>query len=330
MKQNNIFTSIKLEDYSDRKNALLKARQAVDTGADGIVVTEKYTDSFVHEENINIIKILCENMPVPVYAKISGQDKEDIKKYLYAGCKGIIIREENASLLSDAVKRFGNQDSKNAADSEKYISNKLSFSDFKTVNGLIPCIVQDIQDNSVLMMAYMNEEAYNATVNTGRMTYFSRSRNKLWLKGEESGHFQYLKSLSADCDNDTLLAKVVQIGPACHTGRKSCFYKDIVDSEENIKEPYAIHDIFVELYEIILDRKSNPKEGSYTNYLFEKGIDKILKKVGEEATEIVIAAKNSNSNEIIYEVSDFIYHIAVLLAYRGITWEDIAKELKNR
>ena len=140
------------------------------------------------------------------------------------------------------------------------------------------------------MMAYMNEESFQATLASGRMTYFSRSRQKLWLKGETSGHFQYVKSLKIDCDNDTILAAVKQVGAACHTGSRS----------------------------------------SYTNYLFDKGIDKILKKLGEEATEIVIAAKNPNPEEIKYEISDFLYHMMVLMADRGITWEEITEELANR
>ena len=166
----------------------------------------------------------------------------------------------------------------------------LDFSEFKlNSDGLIPVIVQDYKTNEVLMMAYMNEEAFDNTVKTGRMTYYSRSRQCQWVKGETSGHFQYVKSLAVDCDKDTLLAKVEQIGAACHTGNRSCFYTTIVGADYDAKNPLQV---FESVYNTIMDRKENPKEGSYTNYLFEKGIDKILKKVGEEATEIVIAAKN--------------------------------------
>ena len=160
------------------------------------------------------------------------------------------------------------------------------------------------------------------------MTYFSRSRQELWIKGLTSGHIQYVKSLTADCDFDTILAKVSQVGGiACHTGKPSCFFNDIVAKEYTEKNPLKI---FEDVYDIILDRKAHPKEGSYTNYLFDKGIDKILKKVGEEATEIVIAAKNPNNEEIKYEISDFLYHIMVLMAEKGVTWEDVTSELAQR
>ena len=204
----------------------------------------------------------------------------------------------------------------------------LDFSEFKlNSDGLIPVIVQDYKTNEVLMMAYMNEEAFDNTVKTGRMTYYSRSRQCQWVKGETSGHFQYVKSLAVDCDKDTLLAKVEQIGAACHTGNRSCFYTTIVGADYDAKNPLQV---FESVYNTILDRRENPKEGSYTNYLFEKGIDKILKKVGEEATEIVIAAKNPNPEEIKYAISDFLYHAMVLMVERGVTWEDITNELADR
>lgn len=204
----------------------------------------------------------------------------------------------------------------------------IDFKELKTnENGLIPVVVQDYQTNDVLMMAYMNEEAFNATISTGRMTYFSRSRNELWEKGLTSGHFQYLKSLEIDCDNDTLLAKVYQVGAACHTNNRSCFYRNIYKKDYKENNP---HKVFEDVYNVILDRKEHPKEGSYTNYLFDKGIDKILKKVGEECTEIVIAAKNPNPEEIKYEISDFLYHVMVLMAERGVTWEDVTTELSRR
>ncbi len=203
-----------------------------------------------------------------------------------------------------------------------------SFKEFKlNSDGLIPVIVQDYKSNQVLMLAYMNEEAYNNTLSSGKMNYFSRSRQTQWLKGETSGHFQYLKALSYDCDNDTLLAKVEQIGAACHTGSYSCFFNDIVTYDFEEKNPSSVLE---DVYDVIMDRKKNPKEGSYTNYLFDKGIDKILKKVGEEATEIVIAAKNPNPNEVKYEISDFLYHVMVLMAEKGVTWDEIFTELSNR
>ena len=197
----------------------------------------------------------------------------------------------------------------------------------KNSDGLIPVIVQDYTTNDVLMCAYMNEEAFHATINCGKMTYYSRSRQELWMKGETSGHIQYVKELTADCDFDTILAKVSQVGVACHTGNPSCFFNEIVKKEYIEKNPLKV---FETVYNIIEDRKNNPKEGSYTNYLFDKGIDKILKKVGEECTEIVIAAKNPDPEEIKYEISDFLYHAMVLMVERGVTWEEITQELAQR
>ena len=165
------------------------------------------------------------------------------------------------------------------------------------------------------------------TIKTGKMTYFSRSRQKLWVKGETSGHFQYVKSLTVDCDLDTLLAKVDQIGAACHTGNPTCFFQPLVGIDYDETNPLRI---FESVYDTIADRKENPKEGSYTNYLFDKGIDKILKKIGEEATEVVIAAKNPNPEEVKYEIADFLYHAMVLMVEKGLTWEDIVKELADR
>lgn len=197
----------------------------------------------------------------------------------------------------------------------------------KNSDGLIPVIVQDYTTNDVLMCAYMNEEAFHATINCGKMTYYSRSRQELWMKGEISGHIQYVKELTADCDFDTILAKVSQVGVACHTGNPSCFFNEIVKKEYIEKNPLKV---FETVYNIIEDRKNNPKEGSYTNYLFDKGIDKILKKVGEECTEIVIAAKNPDPEEIKYEISDFLYHVMVLMVEKGVTWEEITQELAQR
>lgn len=204
----------------------------------------------------------------------------------------------------------------------------MDFSQFKlNPQGLIPVVVQHYKTQEVLMLAYMNEEAFDRTIKTGKMTYYSRSRQALWVKGETSGHFQYVKSLTIDCDYDTLLAKVDQVGVACHTGNPTCFYQPLAGTDYDERNPLQI---FESVYKTIADRKASPKEGSYTNYLFDKGLDKILKKVGEEATEIVIAAKNTNPEEIKYEMSDFLYHAMVLMVEKGITWEDIVKELADR
>lgn len=207
-------------------------------------------------------------------------------------------------------------------------TSSIAFADFKlNSDGLIPVIVQDYKTDEVLMLAYMNEEAFDNTLKTGLMTYYSRSRKEQWVKGETSGHYQYVKSLDIDCDNDTLLAKVKQLGAACHTGNYSCFYRNLVSKDYVETNPLKV---FNDVMSVIEDRKIHPKEGSYTNYLFDKGIDKILKKCGEEATEIIIAAKNPDPEEIIYEISDFLYHVMVLMSLKGVTWEEITAELSKR
>ena len=204
----------------------------------------------------------------------------------------------------------------------------LKWSDLKlNSDGMVPVIVQDYRTDEVLMLAYMNEEAFNTTITIGKMTYYSRSRQELWIKGLTSGHFQYVKSLTADCDYDTILAKVSQVGAACHTGKRSCFFNPIVQKEYVEKNPLKVLE---SVYDVIADRKANPKEGSYTNHILDKGIDQILKKLGEEATEIVIAAKNPEAEAVKFEITDFMYHCMILMVEKGITWEDITTELAQR
>lgn len=204
----------------------------------------------------------------------------------------------------------------------------LRWSDLKlNSDGMVPVIVQDYRTDEVLMLAYMNEEAFDTTINIGKMTYYSRSRQELWTKGLTSGHIQYVKSLTADCDYDTILAKVSQVGAACHTGNRTCFFNEIVEKEYVEKNPLKVLE---SVYDGIKERKANPKDGSYTNDLFDKGIDNILKKIGEECTEIILAAKNPDAEHIKYEISDFLYHCMVLMVEKGITWDEIAKELSQR
>ncbi|MFI3201968.1 MAG: bifunctional phosphoribosyl-AMP cyclohydrolase/phosphoribosyl-ATP diphosphatase HisIE [Eubacteriales bacterium] len=373
------------------------------------------------EESLHTIKALAGNLSIPLIGTGGIKRMEDVKKYLYAGCKKAIVPEQaDFSLLEEVSKKFGKEkiiacitkqetieQSKKYEDalctyaSEWYVSkdlvkdsyftkenakelskiviieqgtqdlveqyikqdgiqgvtgtiieglygqidsfkkkcleqgisvesyhDKLQWSQLKVDDfGLLPVVVQDEKTNEVLMLAYMNEEAYIKTLKSKIMTYYSRSRKELWLKGETSGHYQYVKSLQIDCDNDTLLAKVVQVGVACHTGAYSCFYTDIITNVYEDDNPVKV---FQEVYDVIMDRKVNPKEGSYTNYLFDKGVDKILKKLGEEATEIVIASKNPNAEEIKYEIADFLYHMMVLMAEKNVTWEEITTELANR
>ncbi len=205
-------------------------------------------------------------------------------------------------------------------------------------DGLVPVIAQDVHSKKVRMMAYMNEEALTKTLETGKVHYFSRSRNELWLKGETSSNYQYLRGISIDCDGDTLLLQIEQQnGISCHTGNSSCFFRELKEemktaapAEELSNEEGKEQNMLTELYDVILDRKLHPKEGSYTNYLFDKGVNKILKKVGEECTEVVIAAKEDNKAELAFEISDLMYHLTVLMAEKGLSWETVAAELKKR
>ncbi|MBN2221588.1 MAG: bifunctional phosphoribosyl-AMP cyclohydrolase/phosphoribosyl-ATP diphosphatase HisIE [Vallitaleaceae bacterium] len=207
----------------------------------------------------------------------------------------------------------------------------MQFSNFKTnEQGLVPVVTQDALTNEVLMVAYMNEEAYQKTLETKKAHYYSRSRQQLWFKGETSGHIQHVQSVLVDCDEDTLILKVRQEGAACHTGNFSCFYREILTADDLQTVETVTSKVLEEVYQVVVDRKLNPKEGSYTNYLFDKGIDKILKKVGEETAEVIIGAKNEGCDEIIYEISDLLYHLTVLLVEKGANWNQIFKELAKR
>ena len=190
--------------------------------------------------------------------------------------------------------------------------------------GLIPAIVTDAENGKVLMLAYMNRESLRISMEKGLTCFWSRSRQELWLKGETSGNYQHIVSIMADCDRDTLLIKVEKDGPACHTGTESCFNDAVWESDER-------HEFSLEgLMTLIAGRKVEKKEGSYTTYLFEKGLDKILKKVGEESTEVIIAAKDQDKKETIYEIADLTYHVMVLMIEAGISLEDIHRELASR
>ncbi len=259
--------------------------------------------------------IMCNERELPVVSVCMAADH----------CAGVVLtvpEEEEGSYmeLKGELKKRGQK--------VTTFDSTVEWADFKTNgDGLVPVIVQDYKTEQVLMLAYMNEQAFEDTLRTGKMNYYSRSRKSQWLKGETSGHFQYVKSLHLDCDNDTILARVHPVGPACHTGHTSCFFQTLAEKEHKETNPLKV---FEDVFAVILDRKEHPREGSYTNYLFDKGTDKILKKVGEEATEIVIAAKNPDPEEIKYEISDFLYHVMVLMAVKGITWEEITQELANR
>lgn len=220
--------------------------------------------------------------------------------------------------------------------------------------GLVPAVIQDAHNKKVLMLGYMNEESLGKTLKTGKTWFYSRSRQKLWNKGETSGHFQYVKSVSYDCDGDTLLIQVEQVGVACHTGANSCFFRElpctvqkqqssVSDPNRSAEEAIALQNtdtngaaegtnelILAELFAVIQQRRRELPEGSYTTYLFNKGTDKILKKIGEEATEIIIAAKGGDNAEVIYETGDLLYHLLVLLAQKDIQLQDVWAELAKR
>lgn len=411
------------KDDSTAYDAVELCEKFENDGADEVYIFEISSTDEEHETNIGIIKEIVAECDIQILLGGNVKRLEDVKKYLYAGAKMVILedsKESNRELVNEASERFGadkvavlferkcsdeelckaanfyfdegatlfvvsdklsDEAAKNFSeinidlllindeitkeDIVKYckvtniygftsdailsdtqeimnikqelkkdgvdvnvFESKMNYSEFKlNSDGLIPVVVQDYKTNEVLMLAYMNEEAFDNTIKTGRMAYYSRSRKELWIKGLTSGHYQYVKSLSIDCDNDTLLAKVKQIGAACHTGKRSCFYTELVKKEYDDTNPLMV---FEDVFNVIKDRKVNPKEGSYTNYLFDKGIDKILKKVGEEATEIVIAAKNPDKEEIKYEISDFLYHVMVLMAEKEVSWEDITRELARR
>lgn len=299
------------------------------TEVSAITDHEDLLEAYIDE--IILVKETClkEAIAVSRFPMIASVPEVSLDKILeilskdnICGISGYAINENAKELLP--IKEL----CKNNGIAVNTFESALPWEDFKlNSDGHVTVVVQDYKTDEVLMVAYMNEDAYRMTLQTGKMTYYSRSRNELWVKGETSGHYQYVKSLTADCDKDTILAKVSQVGAACHTGSHSCFFNKIMEKEYEETNPLKV---FEQVFAVIQDRKIHPKDGSYTNYLFDKGIDKILKKLGEEATEIVIAAKNPNANEIKYEISDFLYHMMVLMVEKDVTWEEITAELARR
>ena len=292
----------------------LPAKALIEEYASGILLLDNIDEEMRRETNLPITLHTNHGDRERILQLLSKDSVDSISGSCVSG-----MDMNLSQLKSDAAK---------AGIPVNILTSSVPWEEFtKNEQGLVPCIVQDYKNDQVLMMAWMNEESFRKTLETGRMTYFSRSRQSLWTKGETSGHFQYVKSIAIDCDKDTMLAKVSQIGAACHTGNRSCFYTPLVTTQYDDTNP--LH-VFQDVYDVIMDRKEHPKEGSYTNYLFDKGIDKILKKVGEENTEIIIAAKNPDPEEIKYEISDYLYHLMVLMADRGVTWDDITAELARR
>lgn len=299
------------------------------TEVSAITENEELIEAYVDE--IILLKETClkEAISVSRFPMVASVPEVSLDKILeilskdnICGISGYAINENAKELLPIKQLCQNNDIAVNTFEAA------LPWEEFKlNSDGHVTVVVQDYKTDEVLQVAYMNEEAYRTTLQTGKMTYYSRSRDELWVKGETSGHYQYVKSLTADCDKDAILAKVSQVGAACHTGSHSCFFNKIMEKEYEETNPLKV---FEQVFSVIQDRKIHPKDGSYTNYLFDKGIDKILKKLGEEATEIVIAAKNPNANEIKYEISDFLYHMMVLMVEKGVTWEEITTELAQR
>ncbi len=213
---------------------------------------------------------------------------------------------------------------------KKEILEEVKFDD----KGLVVCVIQDYHAKKIRMVAYMNKEALEKTLETKEMYYYSRSRNELWRKGETSGYFQHMKGLSIDCDGDALLFQVEQVGGiSCHTGHATCFYRDLEEDIDMVVNRTKIDKSDIELFNLestIADRIKHPVAGSYTNYLVEKGENKILKKVGEEATETIIAFKDGKKQEIVGEIADLIYHLSVEMGVKEISWTDVFDELKKR
>lgn len=324
-KESNISILEEVSNKFGKDKIMVSVKDSVELASE-LGLIEKYACAvlFMYHKEIIAAAELCKLPYIALLPEISLEKLiEMFSQPNIVGMSGDVI-SDNVSNIKDLKKILGEN---GIQTTQKSI--KVPWSDLKkNSDGLIVVVTQDVHTDEVLMVAYMNEEAYIKTLETGTMTYYSRSRSELWIKGETSGHYQYLQSMMLDCDNDTLLCKVIQVGAACHTGNKTCFFNSLYEKE--VREEHNPIKVFEEVFDVIKDRKVNPKEGSYTNYLFDKGIDKILKKLGEEATEIVIAAKNPNPNEIKYEISDFLYHCMVLMAEKNVTWEEICEELAKR
>jgi phosphoribosyl-ATP pyrophosphohydrolase/phosphoribosyl-AMP cyclohydrolase len=210
--------------------------------------------------------------------------------------------------------------------SETEVENFVKKVDFEKADGLVPVVVQDASNDKVLMQAFMNEEALRLTLTSGKMHFWSRSRRRIWLKGEESGHHSLLQNAILDCDNDAILFRVQQIGTVCHTGRETCFHKPVVAEEERAVDAKIVERIF----EVITDRIRNPNERSYVSQLTAKGEDAVLQKIGEETVELILAAKDNSPEEIVHEATDVLFHVLVLFAQKGFELKGIFEELEHR
>ena len=294
------------------------AKQAAEAGVRTIIYTEIANDGMQNGPDIAGSVRLMEKSGLEVIVSGGVGSIEDVDHVKQAGLPGVIIGKAMYDGSLEIEQALQRQEAKTMFEPKQVKYNE---------QGLVPVIAQDAETGAVLMQAYMNQEALALTLEKGHMVYWSRSRQELWEKGATSGQIQELVSLTADCDGDCLLAKVIQKGGgACHTGAYSCFFNTMVEPKQDIGSATVLYEVDA----VIKDRREHPVEGSYTNYLFNKGIDKILKKVGEESAETIIASKNNAPDEIIYETSDLFYHLLVMLQDRGVALNDIFKELKRR
>ena len=312
---------------------------AAELGAGEIVVNSIDEDGMKNGYDLELLSRITSVVNIPVIASGGAGKKEHFLDALQkTGVDGVLAAsvfhfgEIKVPELKQYLKENGAEIRMPEAAPQKKESPSAADADISmirfTKDGLVPCICQDAKTGAVLMLAYMNEQSLRLTLEKKRAVYYSRSRSELWEKGATSGNTQKVRAIYYDCDADALLIKVDQTGNACHTGAYSCFFNAVFDDLGVSADPGS--SVFGELYATVIGRKNDPSEGSYTNYLFDKGIDKILKKVGEEAAETIIAAKNQDRQELIGETGDLIYHLTVMLAEKGISMDEIEQELKSR
>ena len=312
---------------------------AAELGAGEIVVNSIDEDGMKNGYDLELLSRITSVVNIPVIASGGAGKKEHFLDVLQkTGVDGVLAAsvfhfgEIKVPELKQYLKENGAEIRMPEAAPQKKESPSAADADISMISfgkdGLVPCICQDAKTGAVLMLAYMNEQSLRLTLEKKRAVYYSRSRSELWEKGATSGNTQKVRAIYYDCDADALLIKVDQTGNACHTGAYSCFFNAVFDDQEAPADSGS--SVFRELYATVIGRKNDPSEGSYTNYLFDKGIDKILKKVGEEAAETIIAAKNQDRQELIGETGDLIYHLTVMLAEKGISIDEIEQELKSR
>ena len=320
-------------------DAIEWAITAAELGAGEIVVNSIDEDGMKNGYDLELLSRITSVVNIPVIASGGAGKKEHFLDALQkTGVDGVLAAsvfhfgEIKVPELKQYLKENGAEIRMPEAAPQKKESPSAENANISMISfgkdGLVPCICQDAKTGAVLMLAYMNEQSLRLTLEKKRAVYYSRSRSELWEKGATSGNTQKVRAIYYDCDADALLIKVEQTGNACHTGEYSCFFNAVFDDLGVSADSGS--SVFGELYATVLGRKNDPSEGSYTNYLFDKGLDKILKKVGEEAAETIIAAKNQDRQELIGETGDLIYHLTVMLAEKGISMDEIEQELKSR